>query len=84
MEQEKKSFKSMSDEEKRAYNRESAKRYRERVKDTDEYKQRNLACVNKYLVNNRQKVYDYQKVYKKAWYQKKKEDLINLCFPNLE
>jgi hypothetical protein len=84
MEQEKKSFKSMSDEEKRAYNRESAKRYRERVKDTDEYKQRNLACVNKYLVNNRQKVYDYQKVYKKAWYQKKKEDLIDLCFPNLE
>jgi len=84
MEQEKKSFKSMSDEEKRAYNRESAKRYRERVKDTDEYKQRNLACVNKYLVNNRQKVYDYQKVYKKTWYQKKKEDLINLCFPNLE
>ena len=74
----------MSDEEKRAYNRESAKRYRERVKDTDEYKQRNLACVNKYLVNNRQKVYDYQKVYKKAWYQKKKEDLIDLCFPNLE
>ena len=84
MEQEKKSFKSMSDEEKRAYNRESAKRYRERVKDTDEYKQRTLACVNKYLVNNRQKVYDYQKVYKKAWYQKKKEDLIDLCFPNLE
>jgi len=84
MEQEKKSFKSMSDEEKRAYNRESARRYRERVKDTDEYKQRNLACVNKYLVNNRQKVYDYQKVYKKAWYQKKKEDLIDLCFPNLE
>jgi hypothetical protein len=84
MEQDKKSFKSMSDEEKRAYNRESARRYRERVKDTDEYKQRNLACVNKYLVNNRQKVYDYQKVYKKAWYQKKKEDLIDLCFPNLE
>ena len=84
MEQDKKSFKSMSDEEKRAYNRESARRYRERVKDTDEYKQRNLACVNKYLVNNRQKVYDYQKVYKKAWYQKKNEDLINLCFPNLE
>ena len=46
MEQDKKSFKSMSDEKKRAYNRESAKRYRERVKDTDEYKQRNLACVN--------------------------------------
>jgi len=84
MEQEKKSFKSLSDEDKRAYNRESARRYRERVKDTDEYKQRNLACVNKYLVNNRQKVYDYQKVYKKAWYQKKKEDLIDLCFPNLE
>ncbi len=56
MEQEKKSFKSMSDEEKRAYNREADRRYRERVKDTDEYKHRNLACVNKYLENNRQKV----------------------------
>ena len=85
MEQEKnKSFKSMSDDEKRAYNREASRRYREKVKDTDEYKQRNIACVNKYLENNRQKVYDYQKVYKKAWYQKKKEDSINLCFPNLE
>ncbi len=47
MEQEKKSFKSMSDEEKRAYNREAARRYRLKVKDTDEYKQKNLACVNK-------------------------------------
>jgi hypothetical protein len=82
MEQEKKSFKSMSDEEKRAC--EASRRYRLKVKDTDEYKQKNLACVNRYLENNRQKVYDYQKVYKKAWYQKKKEDLINLCFPNLE
>jgi hypothetical protein len=43
-----------------------------------------LAIVNKYLENNRQKVYDYQKVYKKAWYQKKKEELVNLYFPNLE
>ena len=60
------------------------RRYRERVKDTDEYKQRNLACVNSYLKNNWQKVYDYQKVYKKAWYQKKKEESINLCFPTLE
>ena len=84
MEQEKKTFKTMSIEEKRAYNREASKRYREKVKDTDEYKQKNLAFVNKYLENNRQKVYDYQKVYKKAWYQKKKEELVNLCFPNLE
>jgi hypothetical protein len=85
MEQEKKkSFKSMSDEEKRVYACEASRRYRLKVKDTDEYKQKNLACVNRYLENNRQKVYDYQKVYKKAWYQKKKEDLINLCFPNLE
>ena len=52
MEQEKKkSFKSMSDDEKRAYNREASRRYREKVKDTDEYKQRNIACVNKYLEN---------------------------------
>ena len=84
MEQEKKTFKNMSIEEKRAYNREASKRYREKVKDTDEYKQKNLAFVNKYLENNRQKVYEYQKVYKKAWYQKKKEESINLCFPNLE
>ena len=84
MEQEKKTFKTMSIEEKRAYNREASKRYREKVKDTDEYKQKNLAFVNKYLENNRQKVYEYQKVYKKAWYQKKKEELVNLCFPNLE
>ena len=84
MEQEKKTFKTMSIDEKRAYNREASKRYREKVKDTDEYKQKNLAFVNKYLENNRQKVYDYQKVYKKAWYQKKKEELVNLCFPNLE
>ena len=84
MEQEKKTFKTMSPEEKRAYNREASKRYRDKVKDTDEYKQKNLAFVNKYLENNRQKVYEYQKVYKKAWYQKKKEDSINLCFPNLE
>jgi NADH:ubiquinone oxidoreductase subunit E len=74
----------MPPEEKRAYNREASKRYRQKVKDTDEYKQKNLAFVNKYLENNRQKVYEYQKVYKKAWYQKKKEELINLCFPNLE
>ena len=84
MEQEKKTFKTMSPEENRAYNREASKRYRDKVKDTDEYKQKNLAFVNKYLENNRQKVYEYQKVYKKAWYQKKKEELINLCFPNLE
>ena len=84
MEQEKKSLNSMSDEEKRACACEASRRYRLKVKDTDEYKQKNLACVNRYLENNRQKVYDYQKVYKKAWYQKKKEDLINLCFPNLE
>jgi hypothetical protein len=69
----------MSIEEKRAYNREASKRYCEKFKDTDEYKQKNLAFVNKYLENNRQKVYEYQKVYKKAWYQKKKEETIDLC-----
>jgi hypothetical protein len=70
----------MTIEEKRAYNRDAARRYRERVKDTDEYKQRNIACVE----NFRQKDYDYQKIYKKAWYQKKKEESIHLCFPTLE
>ena len=54
----------MSIEEKRAYNREASKRYREKVKDTDDFKQKILAFVNKYLENNRQKVYEYQKVYK--------------------
>ena len=55
MEQEKKkSFKSMSDEEKRVYACEASRRYRLKVKDTDEYKQKNLACVNRYLENNRQ------------------------------
>ena len=43
MEQEKKTFKTMSPEEKRAYNREA-----EKVKDTDESKQKKIAFVNKY------------------------------------
>ena len=49
METEKKVYK--SSEAQRAANR----RYREKVKDTEEYKQKNLAWVKKYTMNNYEK-----------------------------
>ena len=81
METEKKVYK--SSEAQRAANR----RYREKVKDTEEYKQKKLAWVKKYNMNNYEKVKSYQREYKHNDYQKKKLQIANnlsIFLPTLE
>ena len=71
METEKKVYK--SSEAQRAANR----RYREKVKDTEEYKQKNLAWVKKYNMNNYENLKSYQREYKRNDYQEKKLQIAN-------
>ena len=81
METEKKVYK--SSEAQRAANR----RYREKVKDTEEYKQKNLAWVKKYNMNNYEKAKSYQREYKRNDYHKKKLQIANdlsVFLPTLE
>ena len=48
------------------------RRYREKVKDTEEYKQKNIAWAQNYALNNKEKFDNYQREYKRNAYQKKK------------
>ena len=73
----------MESEKKRIYKSSEAQRaanrkYREKVKDTEEYKQKNNAWARNYAINNKEKFDNYQREYHRKKYQEKKQEYLKI------
>ena len=64
--------------------REASRRYRLKMKDTEEYKQKNVEKSKRYVLNNSEKYYEYQKEWHKQLYQKRKQQEMKDDFLNKE
>lgn len=74
------------DEPKRVYKtteaqRLAVKRYKDKVKDTEEYKQKTKIWCKNYVENNREAFDAYHRQYNKTHYTKKREKDIEKYFP---
>ena len=61
---------------------EASRRYRLKMKDTEEYKQINNDKSKRYVLNNSEKYYEYQKEWHKQLYQKRKQQEMKDNFLN--
>ena len=64
--------------------REASRRYRLKMKDTEEYKQKNNEKSKRYVLNNSEKYYEYQKEWHKQLYQQRKQQEMQDDFLNKE
>ena len=64
--------------------REASRRYRLKMKDTEEYKQINNDKSKRYVLNNSEKYYEFQKEWHKQLHQKRKQQEMKDNFLNKE